>query len=79
VPDFVVEIDLRSAKKPAGQQRILDYLEAGVRLVWAIDPHSRSAMVYRPDGSARLVRGDESSMAKACFPVSNVRLADLFR
>ena len=79
VPDFVVEIDLTSAKKPGGQQRILDYLEAGVRLIWAIDPHSRSSTVYRPDGSGRLVRGDESLDGEDVLPGLRVRLADLFR
>jgi Uma2 family endonuclease len=79
VPEFAVEIDLTSGKKPGGQQRILDYLEAGVRLVWAIDPHSRSATVYRPDGSARLVRGDEFLDGEDVLPGFRVRLADLFR
>jgi Uma2 family endonuclease len=40
VPDLAIEIDLTSAKKPGGQQRVVDYIEAGVRLVWVIDPRS---------------------------------------
>ena len=78
IPDLAIEIDLTSARKPGGQQRILDYFEAGVRLVWAIDVHSRTAMAYRPDGSARLVRADEALDGEEVFPGFRLRLAELF-
>ena len=78
VPDLAIEIDLTSAKKPGGQQRILDYIEAGVPLVWAIDPHSRSAMVYRADGSARLLREHEVLDAEEIVPGFRLPLAELF-
>ena len=78
VPDLAVEIDLTSGKKPGGQQRILDYVEAGVRLVWAIDPRSRSAMVYHPDGSARLVRTGEALDGEDVVPGFRLELSDLF-
>ncbi len=32
-PDLAIEIDLTSAKKPGGRQRIAEFLEAGTRLV----------------------------------------------
>jgi Uma2 family endonuclease len=78
VPDLAVEIDLTSAKKPGGLQRVLDYLEAGVQLVWVIDPHSRTAMSYRPDGSARLVRHDDALDGEDVVPGFCLPLAVLF-
>jgi Uma2 family endonuclease len=78
VPDLAIEIDLTSKKKPHGQQRIVDYLEAGVRLVWAIDPHSRTAVAYRPDGSARLVRTDEALEGEDVVPGFRLVLRELF-
>jgi Uma2 family endonuclease len=78
IPDLAVEIDLTSARKPGGQQRVLDYLEAGVRLVWAIDVHSRTAMAYRPDGSARLIRADEALDGEEVVPGFRLPLAELF-
>ena len=78
LPELAVEIDLTSGKKPGGLQRILDYLEAGVPLVWVIDPHSRTATVYRPDGSARLVRSDESLEGEDVLPGFRLELAALF-
>jgi Uma2 family endonuclease len=79
VPDLAIEIDLTSAKKPGGQQRIIDYLEAGVRLVWAIDIHSHTAMVYRPDGSARLMRANEALDGEDVVPGFKLPLAELFQ
>jgi Uma2 family endonuclease len=78
VPDLAVEIDLTSAKKPGGQERILEYLEAGVRLVWAIDPRTRTAMVYRPDGSARLLRSEDAFDGEDVLPGFQLPLSDLF-
>ncbi|HEX7050192.1 MAG TPA: Uma2 family endonuclease [Longimicrobiales bacterium] len=78
VPDLAVEIDLTSAKKPGGQQRVVDYLEAGVRLVWVVDPRSRTATAYRPDGSARLVRPDEALEGEDVVPGFRLPLAELF-
>lgn len=78
VPALAVEIDLTSGKKPGGQQRIVDYLEARVSLVWAIDPHSRTATVYRPDGTARLVRLGESLDGGDVLPELRIELAELF-
>jgi len=35
--------------------KVGDWLEAGARLVWVIDPERRQARVYRPDGSESLI------------------------
>jgi Uma2 family endonuclease len=51
VPDLAIEIDLTSDRKPGGIQRIRDYLESGVPLIWAIHPRTQTATVYRQDGS----------------------------
>ena len=78
VPDLAIEIDLTSGKNPGGQQRILDYLEAGVSLVWAIDPDSKSATAYRPDGSARILGPDDVLDAEEVVPGFRLPLAELF-
>jgi Uma2 family endonuclease len=78
IPDLVVEIDLTSAKKPGGQQRILEYLEAGVRLVWVIDVHAHTAMAYRPDGSARFIRPNEALDGEDVVSGFRLPLSELF-
>jgi Uma2 family endonuclease len=79
VPDLAVEIDLTSGRKPGGQQRIVDYLTAGVKLVWVIDPHSRTAVIYHQDGSARLVHTDGVLDGEDVVRGFRLPIAELFR
>lgn len=51
-PDLAVEVLSPSDTSSGVQRRILDYLEAGTRLVWVVDPAARTVMVHRLDGSA---------------------------
>ena len=79
LPSLAIEIDLTSGKNPGGQRRILEYLEAGIRLVWSIDPHSRTAMSYRPDRSARLIGEGEALDAEEVVPGFRLPLSELFK
>jgi Uma2 family endonuclease len=79
VPDLAVEIDLASSRKPGGRQRIRDYLEAGVPLVWAIDPSTRSATVHRRDGSTTELGEHDSLDGEDILPGFSLPLSVLFR
>jgi Uma2 family endonuclease len=58
-PDLVVEV-LSPGDRPGEiLAKVADWLSAGTRLVWVIDPERRLARVYRQDGSERIVAGDE--------------------
>jgi Uma2 family endonuclease len=46
-PDLAVEVLSPSDRPRQVLDRIGEYLEAGVRLVWVIDPVERNATVYR--------------------------------
>jgi Uma2 family endonuclease len=59
-PDLVVEV-LSPGNRPGEiLAKIADWLSAGSRLVWVIDPERRLARVYRQDGSERIVAADEA-------------------
>jgi Uma2 family endonuclease len=58
-PDLVVEVLSPRDRTGATLAKVGDWLEAGARLVWVIDPERRAARVYRPDGSeSSLGEGD---------------------
>lgn len=59
-PDLVALV-LSPDDRP-GQRlaKIADWLSAGTRLVWVIDPERRQARVYRHDGTERIVSGAET-------------------
>jgi Uma2 family endonuclease len=77
-PDLAVEVVSPSDGAAEVQQKVRDYLEAGSRLVWVLYPEARIASVYRPDGSARLLREGETLEGEDILPGLQVPLAELF-
>lgn len=77
-PDVAVEVLLPADTSTAIQQKTLDYLRAGARLVWVVDPIARTVTVYRPDGSARLLREDETLEGEDVLHDFSVTLWELF-
>src|SRR5467141_1790670 len=57
-PDLVVEV--LSPGDRAGEilAKVADWLSAGTRLVWVVDPERRLGRVYRSDGSETIVPAD---------------------
>ena len=76
-PDLIVEILSKGNTQQEMEQKLNDYFEARVRLVWYIDPRSRSASVYTArqqmtiDSSGYLDGGD-------VLPGFKLRLRELF-
>jgi Uma2 family endonuclease len=60
VPDLVVEVVPPDDVHTDLQQKVQDYLAAGVRLVWLLHPSNRSATVFRAGGAARLLLDDDA-------------------
>ncbi len=59
-PDLVVEVLSPSDRAGAVLAKVADWLSAGTRLVWVVDPERRLARVYRQDGTEALVARDET-------------------
>ncbi len=47
-PDLAVEILSPNYREPEVQAKVREYLDAGVRLVWVVDPRAERVHVYRP-------------------------------
>lgn len=77
-PDLAVEILSKSNTRMEMERKLDDYLRAGVRLVWCVDPETRSAMVYDATGGVReLTEADELDGGEV-LPGFRIRLADWF-
>src|SRR5687768_1104623 len=59
-PDLAVEILSPSSRWSEVEEKIADYLAAGARLVWVVDPEERRAIVRYPDRPPRIVAARES-------------------
>ena len=58
-PDLVVEVLSPNDRAGEVQSKVSDWLTAGSRLVWVIDPARRRAIIYRADGSVALLAEHE--------------------
>jgi Uma2 family endonuclease len=77
-PDFVVEVVSPNDTAAEIQQKMDEWLQAGVRLAWVLYPATRSAMVYRPDRAVDLLHADDTITAEPVLPGFACRLGDLF-
>lgn len=79
-PDLAIEVHSpENARDARGfHQKIRDYLDAGVRLIWAIYPDGRYATALHLDGSARLLRESEALDGEHVLPGFRLPLAKLF-
>ena len=77
-PDLVAEILSPDDRPGEVVGKVGDWLEAGVRLVWVIDPDRRVATVYRDDGSVMTVSSDGDVDGQGVLPGFSFRLSELF-
>lgn len=77
-PDLVVEVVSPHDAAGEVQARVEDWLRAGTRLVWVLYPQSRSAVVYRPDGQARVLHTDDTLSGDPALPGFACRVGELF-
>lgn len=77
-PVFVVEVMSPNDRMSDVNDKIADYLDNGVRLVWLVDPELRKVSVYRPDRSLK-VFGEAASLTGGDeMPGLECRVADFF-
>ncbi len=58
VPDLVAEIVSPNDRYAAVQEKVAEWVAAGVRMVLVVDPTSRSLTVHRESGTVVLIEGD---------------------
>lgn len=67
-PDLVAEV-LSPGDRPAEVlAKVADWLSAGTRLVWAIDPARRLVRTYRDDGTEQILTADETLDGQEVVP-----------
>jgi Uma2 family endonuclease len=55
VPDLAVEVVSPSDTHPRVTEKVLHYLDHGVRLVWVVDPDQRIVSIYRSRQDVRIL------------------------
>jgi Uma2 family endonuclease len=77
-PDLVVEVVSPSDRASEVAEKAAMWLDAGVRLVWIVDPQARLAAVHHPGGLVTVLREDGVLDGEDVLPGFRLPLAPLF-
>ena len=77
-PDLVVEVISPSDRMSEVLDKVGMWLEAGVRLLWLVDPRVRTVTVYEPGRAPRVVGVGNELVGEPVLPGFRLALADLF-
>jgi Uma2 family endonuclease len=78
VPTLAVEVLSKSNTPREIEQKLTDYFENGVRLVWVIDPSSETARVYTSANRHKQLSSSDALDGGRVLPGFKLPLADLF-
>lgn len=78
-PDLAVEVVSPSDRLSETQEKIREYLAAGARLVWLVDPGSETVTAYHPLGDAHVYSGNVEVSGEDVLPGFAFRPTLLFR
>ncbi len=77
-PDLAVEVVSPSDRKKEIEEKIKDYLSAGVHLVWIIYPQNRIIAVYRQNNIVSILRENDEIDGENVLPDFRLSLSELF-
>ena len=79
VPDLVVEVISRSNTRKEMDEKLKEYFEKGVRLVWFVRPRSKTVDVYRSANRFTRLTVSATLDGGEVLPGFAIPVADLFR
>jgi len=78
VPDLAVEVISPEVKYSYLQRKIRDYFEAGVRLLWIVDPEMQTVTVYHSRVDLRILTAADALSGEEVLPDFSCSVAELF-
>jgi Uma2 family endonuclease len=77
-PDLAVEIISPSDRWSEIEAKIEEYLSAGTRLAWVVDPRSKTVRVYRPDADIRRLTTADTLNGEDVLPGFSMAVSEVF-
>lgn len=78
-PDLVIEIVSPSDRRSAVVAKAHEYLSFDVRLVWVVDPPSRTITIFRRDGTTTVLGRDDTIDGGDVLPGFRATLREIFQ
>lgn len=77
-PDLAVEVVSPNDLFDEVESNALQYLDAGVRLVWVVNPRTRSVQVYRADRTVTRLREQDEITGEDVLPGFRCMVGEFF-
>jgi Uma2 family endonuclease len=77
-PDLAVEIVSPSNTVSEIQGKVFDYLDAGTKLVWVVEPGGRTVTVYRSRDDIRILTASEEIQGGEVLPGFAIEVSEFF-
>src|SRR5579885_3451928 len=77
-PDLAVEVISPNDLADEVDEKVEEYLGAGVRLAWVVHPQNRTVLIYRPNGSVSGLRERDELDGEDVLPGFRCRVAEVF-
>jgi len=76
--DLVVEVVSPGDRIKAVDDKVDEYLKAGFKLIWVVNPYRRHVHVYRRDGSVQLLSEREEITGESALPSFRCKVGEFF-
>ncbi|MEM7759177.1 MAG: Uma2 family endonuclease [Cyanobacteria bacterium P01_A01_bin.40] len=77
-PDFVIELLSPTDQLSETQQKMMEYLDCGVKLGWLINPDAKEVEIYRHGQDQQLLNNPSSVSGEDILPGFILDLAEIF-
>ena len=78
IPELVVEVRSKNDTYEEVESKAEEYLDAGVRIVWSLDPYSKTVSIFEREKSTLVLTVNETLTADGVIPELAVPVAKLF-
>ena len=78
-PVLAVEVLSPSDKMSQVNEKVADYLRAGVKVVWLADPELKTVTVYRPDRNHVVLKAVDELTGGEALPGFTCKVGDFFQ
>lgn len=77
-PDFVAELRSRTDCLKPLQEKMVEYIENGVRLGWLIDPYQKKVHIYRQNGEIKILENPKTVSGEDVLEGFELDLEEIF-
>jgi Uma2 family endonuclease len=77
-PDLAVEVLSPTDRMGDALAKISMYLQAGVQIVWLVDPSSQTVTVFQPDAAPATLRTGDTLDGGSVLPGFSLPVAEMF-